>query len=1072
MANRVFLVLSALLSVAFLGRVEAECANACNGHGKCTSYDMCICHRNWQANDCSERVCMHGLAHVDTPKGDLDGSGTVIAPSTGVVVDNSFQYPYGTTEQFPQMEDSDLNELTNSAHYYMECSNKGTCDRSTGTCECFDGYDGVACQRASCPGYPASCSGHGVCKTAAQLASADGNNVYKLWNKDSTMGCECDPGYYGADCSQRKCKVGVDPLYLDDTSTVKYSIFDLAVLTTGDSKTGFNDGTPTGGTGQFAIRFYDHSGEDWVTEPLDAGADCSTVIAALEALPNNVIPPGETLCVRTDKDQATDNTIVGNDIAPGGSSASDEYRITYRMSIWDAYVYESYGANYQDVLSVKTKLGNQVYSPLMWIPGSMTLPNADDVHAKTLSAGKATVASISGSTITLNAQVYSAIDALALKKYRLVEITDDGDGGCPSTTIGVYSLAGNAQASSADLAGGSTSQAVTLTIDETISSTVVTDCQLDIVDFALLGSGNPMLSTTGFKGGTSGEYELDTASSGATTISIASNGAIEEADVNVLNNRHDIYVLIVDKSGQTCDASGTYQVKVATAGVDGTTAGTLELVSGITDNIASGTCGVILISGTDSVYPSSRVTLSGYIYRLKFFGNPGYLRQPEIVTHLDGKRNSLMYTSYSAGTSTGEPTANELVITKTWTDGQQGEDKDYFADHCDGVTVTISITDSHEDPNMLDGTTGRPDGVGAYASTDQVYADANYYLHAQWTLSMDAAETALLKKCLGDADLTSTNNVEIYNWDYGSVNYPHLIKLVRTVTTYTDGGYYVAIYWDNMNTVFRMVNPFTPPDALLTDVYEVYTTKGTLARVSAKTQAYFGFGQKNVITTTAGLPSRGDTFDGDISCEVGNNNGFRMVLPTDSNAADRLDSRGVPFINDLDTTVEGTNAAPSNSYVKACLNKTDIITFLNWDLPALNSPKINLYTVKRLVKDVVNWDTTQRYGYVDGRQSPGIGHNGWSDKYGEDMGFGTNVIELDMATNWAVELANITSLNSTGSKALNEVYIYKFIPHVDSTYEYVAECSNRGICDSETGTCECFAGYTDDACQLQSSLSL
>ena len=68
MANRVFLLLSALLSVAFLGRVEAECANACNGHGKCTSYDMCICHRNWQANDCSERVCMHGLAHVDTPK--------------------------------------------------------------------------------------------------------------------------------------------------------------------------------------------------------------------------------------------------------------------------------------------------------------------------------------------------------------------------------------------------------------------------------------------------------------------------------------------------------------------------------------------------------------------------------------------------------------------------------------------------------------------------------------------------------------------------------------------------------------------------------------------------------------------------------------------------------------------------------------------------------------------------------------------------------------------------------------------------------------------------------------------
>jgi hypothetical protein len=47
---------------------------------------------------------------------------------TGVdhpVVDNSFTYPYGTTEQFPRMEDTDLQEVTNSAHYYMECANKG-----------------------------------------------------------------------------------------------------------------------------------------------------------------------------------------------------------------------------------------------------------------------------------------------------------------------------------------------------------------------------------------------------------------------------------------------------------------------------------------------------------------------------------------------------------------------------------------------------------------------------------------------------------------------------------------------------------------------------------------------------------------------------------------------------------------------------------------------------------------------------------------------------------------------------------------------------------------------------------
>jgi hypothetical protein len=58
----------ALVAIASISIVKSECANACNGHGRCTSYDMCICNRNWQAADCSERVCLFGLAHVDTPK--------------------------------------------------------------------------------------------------------------------------------------------------------------------------------------------------------------------------------------------------------------------------------------------------------------------------------------------------------------------------------------------------------------------------------------------------------------------------------------------------------------------------------------------------------------------------------------------------------------------------------------------------------------------------------------------------------------------------------------------------------------------------------------------------------------------------------------------------------------------------------------------------------------------------------------------------------------------------------------------------------------------------------------------
>ena len=100
------------------------------------------------------------------------------------------------------MVDSDNRILTDSAHAYMECSNRGICDRVAGECICANGYEGAACQRAGCPGFPLVCSGHGVCKTIQQLADQDHGNTYELWDKSSTMGCDCDAGFHGADCSK------------------------------------------------------------------------------------------------------------------------------------------------------------------------------------------------------------------------------------------------------------------------------------------------------------------------------------------------------------------------------------------------------------------------------------------------------------------------------------------------------------------------------------------------------------------------------------------------------------------------------------------------------------------------------------------------------------------------------------------------------------------------------------------------------------------------------------------------------------------------------------------------------
>merc|ERR1719230_723261 len=195
----------------------------------------------------------------------------------------------------------------------------GICDRKSGTCDCFDGYEGTACVRASCPN---DCSGHGTCETIKELAEMKGYDTtagdvatttpvgtvmdfdtaieesyaYDLWDQDKTMGCKCDPVYFGADCSLKKCKYGVDPLFYDDTDGVIYqtTVVHLGSLGTVASHIG----------GTFNMVFYDVFGEKYVTKPLDGrkmtdasnngGLTAEKVKEALEALPNGVISKGQT----------------------------------------------------------------------------------------------------------------------------------------------------------------------------------------------------------------------------------------------------------------------------------------------------------------------------------------------------------------------------------------------------------------------------------------------------------------------------------------------------------------------------------------------------------------------------------------------------------------------------------------------------------------------------------------------------------------------------------------------------------------------------------------------------------
>ena len=126
-----------------------------------------------------------------------------------------------------------------------ECSNRGTCIRRTGECQCQEGFSGAACERLDCPSDPETgieCSGRGSC-VSVELMGFHRRNVlgdpepveysyhsqtnkshHQLWDAQMLQGCSCDTYWYtdgiwthnlsdpmGYDCSLQTCPFGDNP---------------------------------------------------------------------------------------------------------------------------------------------------------------------------------------------------------------------------------------------------------------------------------------------------------------------------------------------------------------------------------------------------------------------------------------------------------------------------------------------------------------------------------------------------------------------------------------------------------------------------------------------------------------------------------------------------------------------------------------------------------------------------------------------------------------------------------------------------------------------------------------------
>jgi hypothetical protein len=187
---------SAVLVLGAFSAVQAVCPNSCSGHGTCNAFDVCTCFDEGKTlyfgkeNDPITGQDYSYDANVDNIQKQYTGADC-----------SEMTCPRG-------MSWSDLADSHNHTDN-VECSDAGLCDRSSGTCSCYPGYTGSACQRTVCEN---DCSGHGICQSNIKFAIDGGARYTLAWDAGLHYGCKCDSGYRGGDCSLVECPSEGDPL--------------------------------------------------------------------------------------------------------------------------------------------------------------------------------------------------------------------------------------------------------------------------------------------------------------------------------------------------------------------------------------------------------------------------------------------------------------------------------------------------------------------------------------------------------------------------------------------------------------------------------------------------------------------------------------------------------------------------------------------------------------------------------------------------------------------------------------------------------------------------------------------
>jgi len=537
--------------------------------------------------------------------------------------------------------------------------------------------------------------------------------------------------------------------------------------------------------------------------------------------------------------------------------------------------------------------------------------------------------------------------------------------------------------------------------------------------------------------------------------------------------------------------------------------------TGLSDSANGGMIPYLAADGTTTLYsyPAYPFTYETNFmvhnrYTLAFTQNPGRLRQIEVNKYLDGTRPTLF--SLEAGSETASTLGWHIFA-----NGFTGEYVDYVNDLCQGVFLKVSAPGARNhnileavDINKADAGSamtikfktclGNSDKTAddAFTNVDIYNWDYGTSKNPHLVKLVDAtymvANHALNKAKYGD--ITAGNQATFRSatakssWrDDADYHYP-LSQLCPNEINAGNGGkfrhgiQFAGVYVDANTATYNVADPSwcrreNPPGFFVVLWYtgSVFLTYNNFVNtpyyaVSGASQAMF------MVFTTKGVLE-----------EVNKNLGVFNIDSTWPALTKTRRTMGNVLHTFRTVTAENTDPnmaceqwpAGSNN-ANDCLNKGDMIMVFNKFSEEVsretNPLYLNMYRVEKIYRSDPN--------KIDPEYTGSSAANPGNDAIKALPTNNQIILDYGMNAKYTYTAASIASnvnpvvapesgtwwdVPTTGGKLTASVW--KFIPPAQYGYELAAQCSNRGTCDATTGLCQCFHGYTGDACQKQDALA-